>query len=307
MRYVDIDHLEIPYGWQARADQALNELREEIVTAEVSTTAAGKDPEGIAKARRKAITEGTKKSDREKLWQDLALPLNKLTNGKCWYSESRNPASDKNVDHFRPKNAVAEDPSHEGYWWLAFNWQNYRYSSQWCNQRRIDKENKTSGGKSCHFPLRHNSFRARTEKDNIEQEDVVLLDPADPEDWKLLTFRSDGRPTPAKSPGTVECVRAEASITIYHLNCVELVRDRRPLAGKVQRLIEEMERLHPLITNPQERGFYKRQQKELLRLIQPHAEYSAAALAFARAEIYKLEQGHQVKRDWLEDILNTTI
>jgi len=66
-----------------------------------------------------------------------------------------------------------------------------------------------------------------------------------------------------------------------------------------------METLHPLISDPTNRQLYKRQQKELLRLIHPDAEYSASALAYARAEIYKLERGHQVKREWLEETLNS--
>src|SRR5882724_7294129 len=111
MRYVDIDELDVPDGWQTRADQALSDLRNEIAAAEASARAQGKDANGIAEARKKAITEGTEKPTREKIWRDLTEPLKRLSDGKCWYSESRNPASDKNVDHFRPKNAVAEDPS----------------------------------------------------------------------------------------------------------------------------------------------------------------------------------------------------
>src|SRR5205809_4594698 len=131
MRYIDIDGLDLPDGWQAAADQALNDLRDEIMEAETTARAAGKDVNGIAEARKKAITEGTSKQEREKIWRDLAVSMKKLFYDKCWYSESRNPTSDKNVDHFRPKNGVFEDPSHEGYWWLAFHSRNYRYASQW--------------------------------------------------------------------------------------------------------------------------------------------------------------------------------
>lgn len=305
MRYVDMDGVEVPGDWEARADQALNELRGEIAAAEASARAAGENANGIAKARKKAITEGTEVAARENIWRALNEPLKKLTGGKCWYSESRNPTSDKNVDHFRPKNAVAEDPTHEGYWWLAFKLSNYRYASQWCNQRRNDKESKTKGGKWCHFPLRPGSFRARAEGDDIEREDIELLDPTDPEDWTLLTFRSDGEPTAARLQGSPEHARAEISIRVYHLDCAELVRERKSLAGEIQRVIEEMERLLPEIADLRRRGFYKRQQKNLIQLIRRDADYSAAALAYARSHIYKLEQGYQVKRTWLEGILNS--
>jgi uncharacterized protein (TIGR02646 family) len=306
MRYVDIDLLALPDGWQARADDALNALRDEIQQAEAAAIAASKHKRGIAAARRKAISDGlAKETGRPKIWGDLAVALKALSNHKCWYSESKNPASDKNVDHFRPKSRVQEDPDHEGYWWLAFNWRNYRLSSQWCNQRRHDKVNKTSGGKWDRFPLCPGSFRARRESDDYEQEEFLLLDPIDPDDWKLLTFRPDGHPTPAKPTGTSEYDRAAVSIEVYHLNCKELVDDRRPLAGRVQRLVQYMELLRPQIGDWKMRKLYKEQEKELLRMIHKDAEYSAAALAYARAEVYTLERGHQVKRDWLEEILNS--
>jgi uncharacterized protein (TIGR02646 family) len=301
MRWVDIDAIDLPDGWQKRADKALNELRQEIENAEKTARLTGTD---IVTARRTAITEGLKKSSRQKIWRDLAQPLAALQKGKCWYSESINPTSDKDVDHFRPKNRVQEDPDHEGYWWLAFDFYNYRYSCQWCNQRRVDLANGTDGGKWDHFPLKHGSFRARQEADDWRNEEVELLDPIDPEDWKLLTFRPDGQPIPAKPTGTREYDRAEISIRIYHLHCKEMVTERKTLAGKIKRLVQYMETLRPKITDPQMRELYKSQQKELLRAINHNSEYSAAALAYARAEVYKIERGHQVKRQWLEDILN---
>ena len=303
MRYIDIDQIQLPDGWQERADATLSGLRIEIAEAEAAAVAAGRD--GLA-ARRAAIRNGLRTNARQGIWRELSPELAELGNGKCWYSESRNPASDKNVDHFRPKGRVEEDDTHEGYWWLAFRWQNYRYASQWCNQRRNDRVNGTSGGKGDHFPLRPGSIRAHRETDDYEVEDVELLDPIDPEDWKLLTFRPDGHPTPATKLGTPEHARATTSINVYHLDCKELVNDRRPLAGIVQRIVEEMERVWPEIAaDVRQQGFYKRQEKELLRLINKTAEYSSAALAYARAQVYRFERGNQVKREWLEDILNS--
>lgn len=65
-----------------------------------------------------------------------------------------------------------------------------------------------------------------------------------------------------------------------------------------------MEVLRSKITDLQIKEVYKNQQKALLRAIDDNSEYSSAALAYARAEVYKMEYGHQVKRQWLEDILN---
>jgi len=302
MRFVDIAQLQLPAGWQDRANDALDELRNEITEADNVAQAAGEDPAG---ARKAAITAGLEVPARKNIWGNLNPILAELKKGKCWYSESRNPTADKNVDHFRPKNRVFEDPTHEGYWWLAFAWPNYRYASQWCNQRRVDDIYGTRGGKRDHFPLIGGGFRARLEADDIELEDHDLLDPIDPDDWKLLTFRTDGYPTPVKPSGTREFDRATSSIKVYHLHCRELVVERRAVAAAIQRIVQDLERLRPSLRDPKMRALYKSREIDLLRAIHPDAEYSAAALAYARAEIYIERAGHQVKRDWLEEILSS--
>jgi uncharacterized protein (TIGR02646 family) len=305
VRYIDIDQLELPADWQGRADTALNALRLEIQQAEDDARAAGKTAQEIAKARKAATTAGLKIPARQKIWRDLAVPLSILSKGKCWYSESKNPTADKDVDHFRPKNRVEEEPTHEGYWWRAFDWRNYRYSSQWCNQRRNDKVHKTDGGKWDHFPLCSGSFRAKVEADDCDQEVPALLDPIDPEDWKLLTFRPNGEPTPSAKPGTVEHARAQMTISVYHLHCHELVTERRPLAGQIERLVQELESLLPRLTDLAFQRQYKNREKELLRLIRRDSDYSAAAMAYARGQVQCLKQGQIIKRQWLEEILNS--
>jgi uncharacterized protein (TIGR02646 family) len=302
MRFIDIEQLELPDGWQARADEALNQLRAEIAEADAAALAAGEDP---AAGRRRAITAGVNVPARARLWRNLSPQLAKLSKRKCWYSESCNPTADKNVDHFRPKSRVEEDHTHEGYWWLAFTWRNYRYSSQWCNQRRVDDVNGTEGGKWDHFPVRSGGFRARQETDDIELEEPDLLDPIDPEDWRLLTFRPDGRATPSQEPGTREYERAAKTIELYHLHCQELVIERRAVAGMIQRIVQDLERLRPQITDPKLCALYKSREIELLRAIHHHAEYSAAGLAYTRAEVYASCAGHQMKREWLEEILHS--
>jgi len=298
MRWVDIDELEIPDGWQTLADTALNELQQEISLAEQTSRANGED---FKVARKKAISEGLNKDSRKKIWRDLAPQLAKLHNGKCWYSESLNSGSDKDIDHFRPKNRVAEDSNHEGYWWLAFEWRNYRYSCKWCNQRRVSS---TQGGKWDHFPVL-GTFRAKKESDDLQIEDIDLLDPVDPDDCKLLTFRIDGQPIPVYPIGTREHKRAEISIQIYHLNCREFVRDRKSLATKIRLLVENMEICYSKITDPTMKKLYKNHQKDLFRFVNRNSEYSAAALAYAWAEVYKNDYGHQVERSWLKEVLNS--
>ena len=300
MRYVNLNRLERPVNWDDRAQDALEGLREEVKAAEAAARDGGKD---IAEARCQAVRDGLSLSARSAVWRETSNALASLSNHKCWYSESTNPASDANVDHFRPKGRVEEDDAHEGYWWLAFDWRNYRYSSQWCNQRR-NGANGTSGGKGDRFPLLPGSYRARKDGDPYEVEDPVLLDPTDPEDWKLLTFRADGYPTPTHGDGSIEYCRAIVSIEVYHLDNRQLVNERRRVAVRVEQVVDEMEVLRPKLKQRDSYKLYKRRIVDLLGLISWDAEYSAAALSFARSLVYPIGQVKKGKRCWLESILN---
>ena len=302
MRYIDLSRLEVSSGWEARAEEALSRLRTEIAEAEARALESGED---VGAARKAAIRAGLAVRARERLWRELAPELKKLGYGKCWYSESRNTMSDDNVDHFRPKARVDGDGLHEGYWWLAFDWKNLRYASEWCNQRRHDRVNDTSGGKGDQFPLQPGSGRAYSETDDCDLEDVELLDPVDPEDWRLLTFDANGYATASRPEGTAEHRRARTSISVYHLHRWELVRERKALVGRVGRIVDEMELLRVDIgRGGRWRRLYKERLKELLGLFEKRSTYSAAALAYARAGVYKLKSGQEVRRKWLEDILN---
>ncbi|MTJ51968.1 hypothetical protein FJR38_04410 [Anabaena sp. UHCC 0253] len=57
---------------------------------------------------------------------------------KCWYSEAKESVSSYHVDHFRPKGRAKEldGSSRDGYWWLAFEWHNYRISGELLNVKK---------------------------------------------------------------------------------------------------------------------------------------------------------------------------
>ncbi|WP_321298925.1 hypothetical protein [Marinifilum fragile] len=68
--------------------------------------------------------------------------LSEMYHFKCAYCESieRKPE----VEHYRPKKEVTEDPDHEGYYWLCYEWTNLLPSCRYCN---------TEGGKGNKFPI----------------------------------------------------------------------------------------------------------------------------------------------------------
>lgn len=90
------------------------------------------------------------------------------------------------VEHFRPKSKVDEDPHHPGYYWLAYDEKNLLPSCELCNRPR---------GKLTHFPV--HGQRAR-DSEEIGSEQPLLLNPynrqIDP--FKHLTFDALGRALP---------------------------------------------------------------------------------------------------------------
>lgn len=63
--------------------------------------------------------------------------LQDMFHGKCAYCETfYSAAQPMDVEHYRPKGAVSEDDSHDGYWWLAMKWDNLLPSCIDCNRKR---------------------------------------------------------------------------------------------------------------------------------------------------------------------------
>jgi hypothetical protein len=67
--------------------------------------------------------------------------LNLFYKQKCGYCEKFCKAE---IEHYRPKKGVNEDPGHGGYYWLCYEWTNLIPSCRYCN---------TEGGKGNQFPV----------------------------------------------------------------------------------------------------------------------------------------------------------
>jgi hypothetical protein len=180
------------------------------------------------------------------IWRKLKPHLAGVLNQKCWYCESRNVRADNAVDHYRPKNRVAEAPTHGGYWWRAYDWENYRFSCQYCNSRRIDKQHETDGGKHDHFPLFDEGRRANQESDE-ENEQPLLLDPCSKGDSEFLWFDENGMPQPNPNicgdATTYPSKQVEQSIHLYHLDHYLLVEGRVGIYRAVQQKLDQADRM----------------------------------------------------------------
>ncbi len=179
-----------------------------------------------------------KKAASTQVWRDFYNRLPDNLKKKCWYCEAEEIRSDMPVDHFRPKNNVEDEIGHEGYWWLAFDWENYRCACTHCNSRRNFEE--TQGGKACHFPLVNSSKRAYGPEDNYKQEKPDFLDPFDPDDWKLLWFDNDGKPVAIPNADDGQQRKVKNSIDIFHLHETKIVRKRNQVRINVEKTVKQL-------------------------------------------------------------------
>jgi len=262
MRYVNIEEIQLPNGWEDRAQALQNQL------------AAAQTQDD-----RKRIL------DSNQIWQELIPQMRRLLNNKCWYSESAEVMSDMNVDHFRPKNEARnlDETVRDGYWWLAYHWRNYRLSSIYCNQRRKDKlsNNRNTKGKGSYFPLRHGSHPAAN-IDELVDEVFYLLDPISKDDPDLLSFNSNGEAVPfvTEDDDLWDYERARISIDLYHLNHTPLREKRLQFWNLVQRKINQLRNSYrKSVRTAADNAVIEQIRQELRDYCEKSSEFSALALA----------------------------
>jgi uncharacterized protein (TIGR02646 family) len=166
--------------------------------------------------------------------QDVKTALSNLFGNKCAYCECTLGNQDLHTEHFRPKALVdaADNPTEEGYWWLAADWKNLLPACTHCNRSPgMDHQTLTPGesGKKNRFPLFDEAARAKTP--GLEgNERPKLLDPTVDEPATYLFFNDVGGRSlvdkVATNPSSEQWHRAEATISIIGLNRPGLVRSR---------------------------------------------------------------------------------
>lgn len=247
MRHIDISALQVDQKWLAKALQLQNEL-------------AQKDPEG----RKNFLNQR-----RNQIWGLLKDKLEAIQGKKCWYCEAKLfGRAPYHVDHFRPKKG-SDRVEHDGYWWLAYDHNNYRLACPTCN----------SSGKGDNFPLEEGSPRA-TCANGLSAEMPLLLDPTAAHDPKLLDFLADGTIIPRIDlpEGSLDRRRASKSIELFRLDDDALKEERKGVQKQLQNCLELCN-----LTSKKER--LEEHLKTLLDLIEPYAAFSA--FSKARFEAYK--------------------
>lgn len=248
MIYIDRTGFEPNLDWRNRADQ----LTIELLNVQ--------DP--LARNQLIDANQG--------IWGEIKDFLLNVSNQKCWYSEAKDSYNHLHVDHFRPKKvAIGTDKiDYGGYWWLAFQWTNYRVCGGAGNVRKKDK------------------FAVRANKSNnpgtpIEDELILLLDPCEEEDVLKLTFNENGEITPITINGW-DFERASYTIESLNLNFKLLKEARKEVWIKCSTIVTECQSLMALNdVSPSvlRRGQIKEKIKQLRELVKSNAEFSATARA----------------------------
>ena len=154
-----------------------------------------------------------------------------LSDQKCWFSEAKDCFSHWDVEHFRPKKSAKDEDGNEydGYWWLAFDWQNFRICGNAGNRK-----------KSTYFPLQTEANRVSVPSGDLRQENSLLLDPSDPEDPNLLFFDFTGSAIPAPHvKNKWDEQRVKQSVQRCNLDFNPLVEKRKMVWNECWQLIEQ--------------------------------------------------------------------
>lgn len=263
MRYISFGEFSPTTEWLAKAAAA---------AAEAATKPASHSD--------RTQTRAAYINSKSDIWKALKDGLSALGHAKCWYCESKQARSDKHVDHFRPKNRVKDDDS-DGYWWLAFDYTNYRFSCSFCNSPHTNPATGESQGKADWFPLCPGSPRA-TSLPDLGRELPMLLDPIQQNDPGLLYFEQTGevRPRYRAEARPIDHDRAKTSIQHYHLDHRDLIDARLDLARRIGERVAEGARhfeLSAAAHNPAASTALEGIKRDLRRLIQPQEEYSTTA------------------------------
>lgn len=154
----------------------------------------------------------------------------------CGFCSSFLPLNDRgDVEHFRPKAKVTEDSTHSGYWWLAYNFENYLLSCSRCN----------SSCKGNYFPLMPGGKRITYDSRlSISAEPRLLINPTlDPiEEWITVKWNDTLCPIEAKEGlDPYNKAQVEYILNLFRINIeIRLVNDRKEVRNQVNdALLEE--------------------------------------------------------------------
>jgi hypothetical protein len=207
MRRVDLRAFQPSAAWLAKANAANDEL---------STKGTHEERVAFMKAK-------------SSIWRELREELIGQFGNKCWFTDAPEFVARLDVEHFRPKakSLDRKGKPYQGYWWLAFDWENYRLCGQIPNREE----------KKSWFPLMPRSFRATMAADDWRLEEPAFLDPSKPGDVALVAYAEDGGVHAKPGADRRESYRVRVTDSLLGLSRVPAVVEERQKIWKHCRLL----------------------------------------------------------------------
>lgn len=145
-------------------------------------------------------------------WGEVKKDLSRFQHGKCCFCErGRDANRESEVEHFRPKLSHDQEPAenHNGYWWLAYAWENLFFVCSECNSKF----------KKNFFPLINPKDRAFNKDSDLSRERPYLLNPVldDPEQFIIYDCTNSKVPVPVSGANDNDG-RGKKTIELLGLN-----------------------------------------------------------------------------------------
>lgn len=192
---------------------------------------------------------------------------------KCCYCEGRfgpSPAfAAADVEHYRPKGATKQDEDSErlfpGYYWLAYSWANLYLSCQTCNRSH----------KKDLFPLADPARRARSHRNNVADENPLLLDPGNTEGVERhIIFRRE------RAVGLTD--EGRRTICVIGLNRPGLIEERLERWRVLQGLLRVIQLCTGIEDTAGAASLMRDARRDLAAAVLPAAKFSAMAIHLLR-------------------------
>jgi hypothetical protein len=240
--------------------------------------------------------ERNRKIDRKaRVWGTLKPWLLTLSHRKCWFSEARECFENWEVEHFRPKKKAldVDGSERDGYWWLSFEWTNYRVCGRRLNATKgtyfpvINSPTEEVDGTL--FPV-HNFPADDTHRNQVDDELPFLLDPCVEDDCELLSFNELGKAVPMSGAEGWNLERVQVSIKHYMLDFEGLELARALVWETCQVKLNQIQNLmKEYCDNPSatKKALIQEKKKQLEEMADEENEFSSIALAFLLKSEYE--------------------